>query len=186
MANKAKCKKCNILLLPTEKCRHQNTTYCNSCIQIIIRENELEKNKKKLEKKLKQKPSSNPKEDGYKELIDIICKYFKINEPTPLILKQIKDFKNKFKHLYTGLHYCLWYVTEIENKKLDLSYGIALLQFYYDKAKQYYEQQQKIIESAQNIDYTKMKTNVVKINLNKVYDKKSRYLIDITQFCEEG
>ena len=64
-----------------------------------------------------------------------------------MILKQLKEYKEKFDYTYGGMSYCLWYITEILNKKLDVKYGVAIIKFEYENAKDYFNKQQSIRNS---------------------------------------
>ena len=68
------------------------------------------------------------KRDGeeYKKLIETICDYYKIDKPTGLMLKQIKEYKNDYNYTYGGMAYTLWYMNVIEQKEFIVKYGVTL------------------------------------------------------------
>lgn len=157
MARKSVCKNCNIELLKEEKYMHSSKSYCKHCYDAI----QIKKNE-------------------YELLITTICEYLSIDKPTGLILKQIKDYIDKFGYTYNGITYCLWYIKAIENKTFnETKYGIAYVKYNYEKAKAYFEQQQKISNSVNEESYHEPRINEVKVNLNKVYSKKTDFLYDL-------
>lgn len=118
------CKLCEKQITKEEKFIYSNKSYCKTCYDIKIKDHE-----------------------EYTNLINSICIYFSINKPTGLILKQLKEYKEKFDYTYGGMSYCLWYITEILNKKLDVKYGVAIIKFEYENAKDYFNKQQSIRNS---------------------------------------
>lgn len=113
------------------------------------------------------------------DLYQYLSNMFNIEYPTGLMLKQIKEFKDELGYSYGGIKYTLWYMTEIENKSFsDIKYGIALIKYYYEKAKDYFEQQQRISNSMVNVN--SIETRTVKINLNNVKRKREdKFTFDI-------
>jgi hypothetical protein len=151
MARTSKCKKCEKKIVKEEKYIVSGKGYCEDCYEDILIEKE-----------------------SYKNLISIVCEYFNIEKPTGLILKQIKQYRDEFNYSTSGITYTLWYIKEIEGKSFnEVKYGIALVKYYYEKAKQYFEQQERISRSVDNFE---IKTREVKLNINKVYDKKKDHL----------
>lgn len=158
MAKLSKCKVCdNDILTDYEKIKVKNKNYHKECYDKYLYEKEQ-----------------------YKLLVSKICEIFNIDVPTGLILKQIKQYKEEFNYTYSGMHYTLWYMTEIEGKLFtEIKYGIALIKYYYEKAKQYYIQQEKIQNSILNKGHEEAKVKEIKINLDKVYYKQNNYLLNI-------
>lgn len=160
MARLSKCKGCNKELQTNEKHMYANKCYCENCY-----------NGKILEKK------------DYENLLSYICNCFDTERPNGLILKQIKDYKENFNYTYGGIHYCLWYLTEVKCVRLDIKYGIGLVKFEYENAKDYFTQQQNIKNSVQkHKDVEVVKTIKLK-NRNGASDK---FLINIDDLISEG
>lgn len=153
MARLSKCKGCDKELHTDERYKYSNKTYCKKCYDFKIAEKQ-----------------------SYDNLISWICTYFGENKPNGLILKQIKEYKDKFDYTYSGIHYCLWYLVEIKNVRIDKKYGIALVKFEYENSKTYFEQQQNIknsiVKPVENeiIKKVKLKSN------NKI---KSKFLLNL-------
>lgn len=157
MGRLSTCKMCGAKLTKEEKYTYNNKTYCEKCYN----------------KKLKEK-------EDYKNLIESICKYFNIDKPDGLILKQIKNYKEDFGYNYTGMLYTLWYCSDILNKHFERKYGIAIIKYEYKNAEEYFLSQQKIVNKLNNIKENK--TNIVNINMKKVYNQqKNKFLFDLDE-----
>lgn len=164
LARLSKCKGCEKELSKEEKYVYSNKTYCKKCYEQIQIEHQ-----------------------AYDLLLRTICEYYSIDKPTGLMLKQIKDYKEQFNYTYNGITYALWYIKAIENRSFsEIKYGIALVKYYYEKAKQYFNQQQRISNSVKTQSDTTLKINEVKVNLNKVYKRENNFLIDIDSLIKEN
>lgn len=144
------CKECGLKIHSEEKKVHSGKSYCVNCYNEI-----------------------NKSSEEYKNLIEFICNIFEIDAPTGLIVKQIKDYKNTYKYTYGGITYTLWYAKEILGKTFNPIYGIALVKFNYDEAKNYYIQQENIKNQMEKNSNIEIKTKVVKINKHKSNKNKS-------------
>lgn len=162
MGRLAKCKDCGVKLKSNEKHTLNSKTYCKEC---------FEKNKKTS--------------DEYKQLIDFICLNYNINKPTGLILKQIKDLKLEFNYNYSSILYTLWYCKNIKNKELNEKYGIGLVKYYYDEAKNYYLQIDKSKKIVIENEKVKVKTRILKMKNVESANSKS-FLIDIENLVNGG
>lgn len=162
MARLSTCKGCRKKLQPEEKYIHASKTYCEECYKKIERES-----------------------TEYKQLIKFICDNYELDKPTGFILKQIKELKIEYGYSYAAMAYTLWYCKEILNKSLIEKYGVALIKHYYDEAKDYYSQQEKLKEQINKLSDVKIKTKVVKkTSMNS--NKKSASLIDLGNLLEGG
>lgn len=78
-------------------------------------------------------------ERDYEELENYIKNLFDINVLNATITKQIKTFRENFDLSYTGILKTLQWWTEVKNERFeDKNYGIAIVPYIYDKAKEYY------------------------------------------------
>lgn len=159
MARLSTCKKCTKQITASEKYIFSGKSYCEDCYKILRRD-----------------------ADAFKELIDHICKKFEIIQPTGLILKQVKEYKNELKYSYAAMTYTLWYIEEILRKELELKYGIAIVKYYYEEARHYYEQQEKITNSITDVE---IQTKIVKNNKSSPVNKLGS-LVDISKIIEGG
>ncbi len=162
MSRLSTCKCCGKKLQSEEKYIHVSKTYCEECYKRVKRES-----------------------TEYKELVEFICNNYDLDKPTGFILKQIKEFKSDYGYSYAAMTYTLWYCKEILNKSLIEKYGISLVKYYYDEAKNYYLQQEKLKEQIKKLSNIKPKTKVVKqksVNSNK----KSASLVDLKNLLEGG
>ena len=149
-----KCKRCDIELVNKEdRYKFSNKTYCKRCYEIL-----------RLDA------------DEYKALMKYICKEcFEIDAPTSLILKQVKDFHSRNIN-YGAMTYTLWYCKEILDFKFNVKFGVALIDTYYDEAKDYYSKQE---EKRQVIEKMNVKENVKIVKRNNTENSKSKLLVDL-------
>jgi len=144
MARLSTCKGCSKKLQPEEKHNHGSKTYCVDCVKKVERE-----------------------ATEYKQLIEFICTNYELERPTGLILKQIKEYKTDFGYTHAAMTYTLWYCKEVLSKEFIEKFGVALIKHYYDEAKDYYLQQEKMKESISRISQTELKTKVIKMTNKK-------------------
>lgn len=142
MARLSTCKGCEKKITKEEKFVHSSKPYCKFCYDIKMKESE-----------------------DYNSLLDTLKVCFEIDIPTGLMLKQIKDYKDQFKYVYSGMNYCLWYLKEIKQFKFEKKFGIAIIKYEYENAKAYFLQQQNIKKSA-NVKINDVSV-VVKVNKHK-------------------
>lgn len=120
--------------------------------------------------------------DSWKSLMDTVVNYFDIKAPTGIILKQIKEYESLYGYTYAGIAYTLWYCKEIEGKEFDpncaITYGIACVKFNYERARMYFEQQQRIATSVANVATEEDRRKTIKIDLNKVYEERKTKMVD--------
>ena len=110
------------------------------------------------------------------QLIDYICKLFRLEAPTGMILKQIKDYQNDYKYKLKGMELALRYFHETLGNPVQQGSGIGIIPFVYEDAKNHYVKQMKITESLQNLDKKEEITVYIDPNKNKRKSKR----IDIT------
>ena len=106
----------------------------------------------------------------------MICTYFNIEKPTPLIIQQIKSYNKTFGLNYAAIGYTLWYVVNILDEPCIVKYGIYQVKNEYMNAEKYFLQQQKVSERAAQFT-EKKKTIKFKPKLEQ---KNSKYLINLT------
>jgi len=161
MARLAKCKRCGVELQPEERFVKSSKNYCKSCYDIVCQEAE-----------------------SYKQLIEIICQYYGIDAPTGLILKQVKEYKNDFKYTYSAMTYTLWYCKEVLGKQCLTQYGIALVKYHYEDAKDYYTQQEQRRQTVEELKDVEIKTKKIRRS-NKAKEKNTK-LIDLNSLSRDG
>jgi hypothetical protein len=159
MTRMSTCKFCGDKLTKEEKYTYSSKTCCKKCYDIKIQEKQQ-----------------------YDSLLKDILQYFNLSVPNGLILKQIKEYKENFKYTYGGIQYCLWYLTEIKGMKLEVKYGIGIVKFEYENAKNYFEQQQSI----QNSIVKPLENEVVhKVKFKINSRKKDKFLINLDELGGE-
>lgn len=107
-----------------------------------------------------------------KELIDYICKLYRIDVPNGMILKQIKDYQTEFNYKLKGMELALRYFYEILDNSVQPGSGIGIIPYVYEEAKNHYIKQLKITESLQNLDNSEELTVYIDPNINKRKSKK--------------
>lgn len=155
MARLSTCKSCGIKIESGEKKTFSNKTYCLHC----------------YEEKMKERAK-------YDNLLNYIGEIFHLDIPNGLIMKQIREYVDKYKYTYTGIQYCLWYMTSVKNKKMDIKYGIALVKFEYENAKAYYTQQEEIKNSA-NVKMAE--TKFYTLSAPKKSEKINKFIINLDE-----
>lgn len=157
MARLSTCVVCGSKLKKEEKFTYSNKTHCKKCYELKL----LEKSE-------------------YEDLIKNICEYYKIQSPTGLMLKQIKDYKEQFNYTYAGISYTLWYCKEILRKKLDAKYGLALIRYEYINAEAYFINQQAIQKSIQ--ESNKKDNEVIIEKICRKESSRKKYLLNLDDF----
>ncbi|MBU5331720.1 hypothetical protein KQI61_05885 [Anaerocolumna aminovalerica] len=156
MPRLASCKGCGKKLHPHEKFTHSSKSYCDVCYKKVTRDS-----------------------NEYKQLVEFICDNYKIEKPTGLMFKQIKDMKIENGYSYGGMTYTLWYCKEILMKQLNVKYGVTLIKFYYDEAKNYYNEQERLIKQLNELEDIELKTKVIKINKQTGNSTTNKSLINL-------
>lgn len=89
----------------------------------------------------------------YKELIEYICNSFNMKAPAPIILAQIKHFKEKKGMKYKGMEMTIRFLLEVEQFAFLEIYasGIQMVEWYYNKARAYYTDQHNAINSFKGV-----------------------------------
>ena len=97
---------------------------------------------------------------------------------------QIKELKNDCGYNYAAMGYTLWYCKEVLNKPLKEKYGVSLIKYYYEDAKNYYAQQENLKKQIDKLSDAKIKTKIVKhISMNS--DNRSS-LINLDELLKGG
>lgn len=161
MGRLSTCRGCGKKLKKEEKFMHSSKPYCEECFKKVERES-----------------------TEYKRLIEFICNNYELDKPTGFILKQIKELKNDCGYNYAAMEYTLWYCKEVLSKPLKEKYGVSLIKYYYEDAKNYYAQQEKLKKQIDKLSDAKIKTKIVKhISMNS--DNRSS-LINLDELLKGG
>lgn len=142
-SRKVKCPKCGKSNDKEIAVKYNNRYYCKECIEDV---------------------------EEYKELIEAICQIYELEAPTMQIVKQIKDYKDKYNFTNSGILFTLKYYYQIlENKVLEDS-GIGIVPYYYDKARDYYNKKFELEEYAKTFEKNE------KIIYRKPEQKQQKYI----------
>ncbi|MEG0908974.1 MAG: hypothetical protein RSE41_08315 [Clostridia bacterium] len=117
------CKECKMSLPMEEMEQVTSKTYmCSKCYETVGKESK-----------------------DYNLLISYICKVFKLDKPTGMILNQVKKYHN-LGYSYAGIAYTIEYFFLIE-KKLHDKVSIGFVPYYYEQARQHNAIKAKVAES---------------------------------------
>lgn len=110
----------------------------------------------------------------YETLKLYIAKLLRIEFPTGMILKQIKDYKDKYNYTYKGMELSLIYFFDTLGNRAQEGQGIGIIPFVYEDAKNHYIKQKKIADSLDDMENEETMELVVylKPNNNKRKTKK--------------
>jgi hypothetical protein len=153
MARLVKCPYCEKQLSKEEAVEHKKKYYHPQCFETWQKQKEHRQ-----------------------ELIDYICKLFRSDAPTGMMLKQIKDFQADYKYTLKGMELALRYFHETLGNSVQQGSGIGIIPFVYEDAKNHYIKQMKIADSLQNLEQNEEITVYIDPNKSKRKSKK----IDIT------
>ena len=115
-----------------------------------------------------------------KDLIAYICQLYRLEAPTGIMLKQIKEFKEEFLYKYKGMELALRYFHETLGNPVQEGPGIGIIPYVYEDAKNHYIKQLKIKESIErakeneeqeivvHIDPSKQKRKIRKIDIASI------------------
>ena len=121
----------------------------------------------------KVESSKSQAEKDYEELERYIKDLFGIQVLNATITKQIKTFREDFNLTYTGILSTLKWWTEIKKEKFeDKNYGIAIVPYIYEEAKDYYYgiYIANQANSALDLEHYKPKVEIVNIPPPRVYN----------------
>lgn len=142
MTKQVKCPDCGMMNDKENTIQHSNRYYCKECYKIR---------------------SENV--DGYKRLISYICKLYRIDKPTGIILRQIKEFKSDYKFTDDGIYMTLKYYYDLLDNAVIDGVGIGIVPYYYEKAKQQYLTLLKIEDQSE--EYVEDEKKVIRVDIEK-------------------
>lgn len=110
----------------------------------------------------------------YKDLMDYISKLYRVDYPSIMIKKQIKDMKAE-GYKYKGMELALKYFYETLDNRVQENSGVGIIPYVYEEAKQHYIKQRKIAESAHNLE-----NKEITVYINPEMTKRKVKKIDIS------
>lgn len=105
-------------------------------------------------------------------LCAFIAKLFGLDRPTGIMLRQIKEYKEKQNISYRNMYFALDYATNIKGYELNLKFGVAVIPAIHAEMLNYYADIKQKRESAKNFNPTKS-IDVVRIK-KPVFDDSYR------------
>jgi hypothetical protein len=124
MARQVKCPYCEKQLNKDDAYEYKKRYYHTECFETWQREGQ-----------------------DYKDLKDYICELYRIDTPSGMILKQIKDFKEDLNYKYKGMELALRYFYETLGNSVQENSGVGIIPYVYEDAKRHYITKLKVEES---------------------------------------
>jgi len=153
LARQVKCPRCQGTLSKEDALEHKKKYYHQECFETWRREGQ-----------------------DYEDLKSYICQLYRLDAPTGLMLKQIKEYKEELKYKYKGMELALRYFHETLGNRVQENSGVGIIPFVYEDAKSNYIKQQRIIESMKNLE----ENEEVTIYINTDKTKRKSKMIDIS------
>lgn len=114
----------------------------------------------------KNQASKTQAEKDYEALEMYIKDLFEIQVLNATITKQIKTFRENFDLTYSGILSTLKWWIEIKKEKMeDKNYGIAIVPYIYDQAKDYYYNMWKAEQVNESLDLENYKPKIEVVNI---------------------
>lgn len=146
MARLSTCKQCGKKITINEKKIYQGKSFCLDCYY--------------------QKSIDSEKYKNLISFINNIAIEQGITIP-PLVYKQIKQYKQEYGFDYYGIEYTLWYIIDVLNQNINLKeYGIALVQYEYNNAENWYINKNNLLENVNDIDLKSNKKTIKSFEKN--------------------
>lgn len=135
----------------------------------------------------KSKPAAEQKKDeekaAYRSLIRCVCDFFDLKAPTPMMYKQIKQYKNEYKMKYSGMELTIEYCTMYVDPPLMpiVKFGLGFIPRYYEAAKEQYIAEQNMRRHLAGLDVNEVtsQTRTIVIDENDRDSHTQSRLIDI-------
>lgn len=122
-----------------------------------------------------EKKEKSENDGDYQLLIKYVCQLYGVKSPTMVWLAQIKRFHENKNMKYGGMLLALKYYYETLGNAVNFEYGLGILEWVYDDAKEHYLKTKEIEKLVSNMDLEDEEIVVVK-KLDK--STKPKYNID--------
>ncbi|MFQ3843314.1 hypothetical protein AABD41_01545 [Staphylococcus pseudoxylosus] len=169
MAQLVKCPHCSEKDDKTKMSKQGNRYWHIECVEA----HEIQKEENKTEEmKLKERDI-----EERKVLIDYIMELFKLDKPTGMILKQIKEFHDDpYNYRYKAIQMTLEYFFEIKNNSTRNARGIGIVPYVYEDASEFYKNLQKINATD---EIHKQEKKVIHIKVDRNTNRRSKKVINM-------
>ena len=157
MARKVKCPMCNKMNEKEYTIKISGRYYCKECGE--KRQIEISKNT-----------------DGWNELYEYICSLYGIKEPTGMMFKQLKEFRDKpYNYTNTGMLLTLKYFYGTLGNEVLEDTGLGIIPYCYEQAKKHMTEIINIHNHEVDFKNTE-ELKTVKIKKNTIKNKNKRFL----------
>jgi hypothetical protein len=128
--------------------------------------------------KQKEEEKKQKNANEFKDLIAYICELYKLDAPTGMILKQIKEYREEpYNYKLSGIKLSLQYFYETMNNEVPNDVGIGIVPYVYEEAKKHYLMKRKVEKSIN--EFSGNDTELILIDLHRKR-KQTKQLIDIS------
>lgn len=145
---KVKCPLCEEMFEKEQTISFKKRYYCQPCFEV------------------KSKPKARTDWD---ELYETILYYYK-EKPTPLMYKQLKDYRQNLQYTDLGMVYTLKYLFEIKKVSIKEETGLSLIPYAYQEARKYYQKCFNIQEAMSTFEWQETVRTVKPVSFSKKRD----------------
>lgn len=123
--------------------------YCIKCAEIVQQEKQQKK-------------------EDWDLLFNYICELYRIEKPTGMMFKQLKEFRSEpYNYTDSGMYGTLKYYYEILENKVIEGTGLGIIPYFYDKAKEHWKVIAEVEDSAEEYKTPK----IINITINPDLEK---------------
>lgn len=132
---------------------------CTSCNLELHKDLKVIKNRKTICKTCADKIDKEKME--HQEFLRYLTEELNVNNISGMIISQIKNYRENYNYLYSGMKYTIYFCKEILKMDFDIdTYGIGFIPYNYKKAEEYFLEQQSLNDSVPDdfkVEYRKVK-----------------------------
>lgn len=126
-----------------------------------------------------------PQDNDYDELIKYIKELFKTNTISAKIIRQIRSYRRDYNYTYSGIQKSLeWFYEKQGNTLENSNYGIGIVPYVYEQARDYYYQLFTAKNTNENVDIKDIvsRNKEIEIEIPQIREKKVHlFNIDIEE-----
>lgn len=115
----------------------------------------------------------------YKDLVVYICELYRLQAPTGMMLKQLKEYREELHYKSKGMELALRYFYETLGNSVQDGTGVGIIPYVYEDAKKHYIMRMKVKESVEANGDKQTEIKKVVINSPKPTYKSKIKPIDI-------
>ena len=132
---------------------------CSLCNQELHKDFKVTRNRKAICKNCADKLDKEKLE--HQDFLRYLTEELDLNNINGMIISQIKNYRENYNYLYSGMKYTIYYCKEILKMDFDIDkFGIGFIPYNYKKAEEYFLEQQALessVPSKINVEYRRVK-----------------------------